>query len=65
MVCIDIDEYDEALKEKGSREMDFTGKPMKGFVYIYKDGIDQEEDLEFWLQKVLIFNRHINPNKKK
>ena len=64
MARIGIDEYHDALKEKGSREMDFTGKPMKGFVYIYEDGIDLEEDLEFWIQKALNFNREIKRIKK-
>ena len=65
MARIGIDEYQLALKEKGSREMDFTGKPMKGFVFIYEDDIDLDEDLEFWIQKALKFNKEINLSKKK
>ena len=60
MARIGIEEYNEALKEKGSRKMDFTGKPMKGFVFIYPEGIDLDEDLEFWIQKALIFNKKAN-----
>lgn len=65
MARIGIDEYKEALEEKGSREMDFTGKPMKGFVFIYEEGIDKDDDLEFWIQKAFSFNRKINLGKKK
>ncbi len=48
--------YEAALKEKGCRRMDFTGKPMKGFVYIYSDGIDTDDDLRYWIEKAVIFN---------
>ena len=56
--------YEAALKEKGSRKMDFTGKPMKGFVYIYADGIDTDDDLAFWLGKALEFNKEAKKTRK-
>ena len=56
MARIGPEAYEAALKEKGSRRMDFTGKPMKGFVYIYADGIDTDDDLKYWLRKALKFN---------
>ena len=64
MARIGPEVYEAALKEKGSRKMDFTGKPMKGFVYIYSDGIDTDEDLEYWLVKALEFNRFAKKSKK-
>jgi hypothetical protein len=33
------------------REMDFTGKPMQGYVYVEPPGINTEERLNFWLQR--------------
>lgn len=35
------------------REMDFTGRKMKGFVFVYPEGTDREEDLTFWVQAPL------------
>ena len=64
MARIGPKEYETALREKGGREMDFTGKPMKGFVYIYSDGIDTDEDLEYWLRKALDFNKVAKKSKK-
>ncbi len=64
MARIGINEYQKAIKEKGMREMDFTGKPMKGFVFIYEDGIDLDKDLEFWVQKALKFNKEAKVSKK-
>lgn len=57
--------YQQALAEKGSREMDFTGKPMKGFVFISPDGFDTEEDLAFWIQKALDHNKDAKSSKKR
>jgi len=37
--------------------MDFTGKPMRGFLFIGADGFDSEDDLDFWVEKSLEFNR--------
>lgn len=64
MARIGIDEYQKALKDKGSHEMDFTGKSMKGFVFIYEDGIDLDDDLEFWIKKALKFNKEAKKSKK-
>ena len=29
--------------------MDFTGKPMKGYVFVDPEGIDEDRDLESWI----------------
>jgi TfoX/Sxy family transcriptional regulator of competence genes len=56
MARIDPDRYDEALKKQGCREMDFTGRPMKGFIFVEPIGIDLDEDLEYWIQLALDYN---------
>lgn len=48
--------YEELLNQKGSRVMDFTGKPMRGFLFIGPEGFDREEDLDFWVEKAITFN---------
>lgn len=48
--------YDDLLARPGCREMDFTGKPMKGFLFIYPEGFDSDADLDFWVEKALAFN---------
>ena len=40
---------EEALNRVGSRPMDFTGKPMKGYVYVNADGMRTNADFEFWI----------------
>jgi len=41
--------YSEALNQPYVREMDFTGKPMKGYVYIAPGGYESDRDLEKWV----------------
>jgi hypothetical protein len=40
----------------GCRPMEFTGRPMKDFVFIYPEGYDLDQDLEFWVDLALTFN---------
>lgn len=65
MARIHPDFYEKALTMKGCNEMNFTGRPMKGFVFINEEGHDMENDLEFWIQKCLDFNPLAKSSKKK
>lgn len=38
------------LKQKFVRPMDFTGKPMKEFVFISPEGFKTEEQLQNWIE---------------
>ena len=46
MVRIDPEIYEDCLKQPGCHKMDFTGRPLKGFIFIDPEAIDQDEDLE-------------------
>ena len=48
--------YENLLNHPDSRLMDFTGKPMRGFLFIDPRGFDTDENLEFWIDKALEFN---------
>lgn len=48
--------YEQLINKKGSTNMDFTGKVMRGFLFINSSGFDLEEDLDFWISKALEFN---------
>ena len=65
MARIDQEIYEDALAKKGCREMDFTGRSMKGFVYVEPEGIDLDNDLEYWLDLALKFNPKAKSSKKK
>lgn len=47
--------YGEALREPHAREMDFTGRSMRGIVYVNEGGVSEEADLSAWLRRGLDF----------
>lgn len=65
MARIDPNIYEDALKIQGCKEMNFTGKAMKGFVFIEPESIDMDKDLNYWIQLCLDFNPKAKSSKKK
>jgi len=54
-----------ALKRSGCHPMDFTGRPMKGYVFVTPEGYDSEEDLTYYIDLCLQFNPLAKASKKK
>ena len=50
MVRVVEGRYEEALSHPYGREMDFTGRPLKGFVFVAPDGFKKEKDLVYWIE---------------
>ncbi|WP_109301777.1 TfoX/Sxy family protein [Aquimarina sp. AU474] len=65
MARIGVHAVDEAMKKEGCLPMDFTGRPMKGYVFVTPDGFDLDKDLEYWIQLCLTFNPLAKSSKKK
>ena len=55
MVRVGPDGYADALKKKFARPMDFTGKPMAGYVFVAPKGTSEDEVLEDWVRRGLKF----------
>lgn len=51
MVRVGHDAYEEAMTQSHAREIDFTGRPIKGFVYVGCDGFESEEGLQDWVER--------------
>ena len=49
MIRVGPDSYDRVLRERHARKMDFTGRPMKGFVYVVPSGYESDADLQRWI----------------
>jgi TfoX/Sxy family transcriptional regulator of competence genes len=47
--------YHDSLAHEHVREMDFTGKPMRGYVYVEPAGLQSDEQLRFWLERCRTF----------
>ena len=53
MVRVGKEKHDEAVSQPHARPMDFTGKPMQGFIFVDPEGHETDEDLEGWLNRGL------------
>ncbi len=55
MLRVGPDQYDDCLGQPHARVMDFTGKPMKGMLYVAARGISEDEQLQSWIGQALSF----------
>jgi hypothetical protein len=56
MARIGPDAYVDALSRRGCRPMDFTGRPMRGFVFVERDALKSDKELASWLELALVYN---------
>ena len=61
MARVGPDAYATLLGEPGANEMDFTGRPMRGMVYVTADGIASDEDLADWIARGVAYARSLPP----
>lgn len=61
MVRVGPERYADALSQPHAREMDFTGKPLKGFVYVDPAGFESDEALASWVATSLAFVGSLPP----
>ena len=45
------DAYDDALLEPHVKEFDITGKPMKGWVMVEPEGVEDDDPLKDWIRR--------------
>ena len=67
MARIGEDAYKSEITKEVCLPMDFTGRAIRGYAFIIPDGIDQDQDLSYWLDLCLAFNplAKASPRKKK
>jgi hypothetical protein len=63
MVRVGPDAYDDALSRPHAREMDFTGRPMRGIVFVGAEGTTRKADLERWIDRGLAFAGSLPPKR--
>lgn len=56
MVRVGPEQYEAALKMKHAGPMMFTGKPMKGMIYVAPEGCNTVTKIVPWLKLALLFN---------
>lgn len=65
MVRLDPEKYDEVMEKDGCKPMDFTGKIMKGYVFVDADVLTTKKKLDYWIQLALQYNKIAKASKKK
>lgn len=65
MARVGPDNYGRCLKMNHAREMDFTGKSLKGMVYVSPEGLESDSDLKNWISYCLEFVTSLPPKKPK
>ncbi|HSH03019.1 MAG TPA: TfoX/Sxy family protein [Anaerolineae bacterium] len=65
MARVGKENYEMALAKGHVREMDFTGRSMKGYVYVAAEGLAEDDELAYWVELCRDFVLTLPPKKKK
>jgi hypothetical protein len=57
IVRLTPEEYEEVLLEPHVRKFDVTGRPMKGWVMVDLEGLEEDDELKFWIERAMDFVR--------
>jgi len=63
VVRIGPERYDKALAQPHARPMDFTGRPLKGFVFVNPGGSRTDKALATWMKEAIDFAHSLPPKK--
>lgn len=63
MARVGPEKYEECLKRPYAREMDFTGRALKGMVYVSPEGIESDDELTEWVGICELFVDSLPPKK--
>lgn len=65
MLRIDPAKCEALMELEGCKPMDFTGRVMKGYVFVDAAVLNTKKKLEFWLKLALAYNAVAKASKKK
>jgi TfoX/Sxy family transcriptional regulator of competence genes len=65
MLRVDPENYEALLEQEGCRQMDFTGKPMKGYIYVDAAVLKTKKQIDYWVGLALEYNKIAKASKKK
>ena len=64
MVRLDPGIFDEVIEKDGCEPMNFTGKVMRGFVFVKAGVLKTKKQLEYWVSLDLDYNGFAKSSKK-
>ena len=59
VVRVGPDRYDALLKEPHVKPMDFTGRPLRGFLYVLPEGLKRPAQLKRWVDTSFTYARSL------
>ena len=65
MCRIDPELHEDCVEKVGCRTMDFTNRPMKGYIMIDDNGMRTQKDFDYWIDLAIDFNKKAKSSKKK
>ena len=65
MVRVGPDAYEDSLARPHAREMDFTGRALKGMVYVAPAGVRTPRSLDAWVRRGTDFAASLPAKKKR
>ena len=65
MIRLDPAVYDEVIEKDGCKPMDFTGKIMKGYVFVDLSVLNTKNRLAYWIDLAIEYNKIAKASKNK
>ena len=65
MIRLDPEIYETVINKDGVAPMDFTGRIMKGYVFVSIDELSTKLKLKYWIELALAYNKIAKSSKKK
>lgn len=65
MARIGEDAYPAEIEKDETLPMDFTGRPMRGYIFVTREGYADDDVLGYWLDLCLAFNPLAKASKKR
>lgn len=65
MCRIDPGFHEKAVEIQGCRTMDFTKRPMSGYILVDDSGMKSKKDFDYWINLALEFNKIAKSSKRK
>jgi TfoX/Sxy family transcriptional regulator of competence genes len=64
MLRVAPEKHEELVELPGCRDMDFTKRPMKGYLYVSQDVLNSRKELKKWIDLAIDFNAIAKSSKK-
>ena len=57
--------YDALLRKPYAKPMDFTGRPLRGFIYVLSQGLRNHQSLKTWVDRGLRYTESVPAKRKR